>query len=109
MEIPLGVEWRGSEGFDRQGMQPAADKILQRIIHKAMARHAGAAGEHRRGNPHPEMGAKTALVGPSVARMRCAFVDDFEAGGRQEFLEAIAQRVGSDSGTHDFEAPSSGR
>ena len=56
------MTWRAS-GRASTTMQALVDEISQGIIHKAMARHAGPAVEHWRGNAHPEMGAAAAGVG----------------------------------------------
>ena len=100
-----------SERFDRQGMQAPGYKILQRIIHKAMARYAGASFEEGRGYAHPEMGAGPGAVGPRVAGVRRTFIEHFERGGGKKFREALAQRFGGDAGagSHDFEVSSCGR
>ncbi len=98
-----------SESFDGEGVQAPGYKILQRIIHKAMARYAGEAFEARRGNPHPEMGAKARAVGPCMAGVSRALIDHFERGWRQKFRQTPVQRLRGDAGTHDFEASSWGR
>ena len=85
-------------------MQASGYEILERIIHKAMAHHAGLAGERRGSNPHPEMGAKTGAIGPGVTGMGDAFIDHFELRGRKEFRQALVQRLGRDAsaGAHNF-------
>jgi hypothetical protein len=42
-----GISWESSEHFDREGVHAPVDENLQRIIHKAMLRHAGPAGKQR--------------------------------------------------------------
>ena len=92
-------------------MQAPVDKILQRIIHKAMARDAGASFEKRRGNANPEMGAGAGAVRPRVAGVRRTFIEHFERGGGKKFRQTPSQRFGGDSSAaaHDFEVSSCGR
>ncbi len=52
-----------------------------------MLRHAAQAGERRGPDAHAEMRAVAQAVGARVARVRGAFVDDFQRGGR----EGVAQ------------------
>jgi len=75
-------------------MDTLVDKILQRIIHKAMARHARFSGEKGRRNAHPEMGAKTGAVGTGVPSVQAAFVDHFELQRVQSFAKALGHLFG---------------
>jgi len=74
------------------------DKILQRIIHKAMLGHAGFSGKKRRSNAHPEMGAKTGSVGASVPGVGGAFIDHFELLGLQHIAQALCHLFGKGVG-----------
>jgi hypothetical protein len=99
----------GSESFNCKGVYAPVDENLEGIIHKAVTGHPGLAGKAGTVDSHPEVGSESAAVGPRMARMGLAFVEYFEAGRRQEFLEPLAHRFGRDSGTHDFDVPSSGK
>ena len=70
-------------------MQALVHKILQRIIHKAVALNTRLAGELRRRDTDPEMGAVTGSIGAHMARMLGTFVQHLQRGRS----EALAQTL----------------
>jgi hypothetical protein len=89
-----------SESLDREGVYAPVDENLEGIIHKAVTGHPGLAGKAGTVDSHPEVGSESAAVGPRMARMGLAFVEYFEAGRRQEFLEPLPHRFGRHSRAH---------
>mgnify|MGYP006198678367 CR=1 FL=1 len=73
-------------------MQAGVGEIAQRIIHKAMLRHAALAGEGGGGDAHPEMGSIAQAVGAGVPGVGRAFVDDFQPGRAEGRVQGGLQR-----------------
>src|SRR4051812_21838531 len=90
----------GSGCLDGEGVYAALHEIAQGIIHKAMLRDPGAAGEERGGDPHAEMRAGAGAVRACMARVLEALVDDFDVRRLQLLAQALLERLGRDAGAH---------
>ena len=69
-------------------MQAGVGEFLQRIIHKAVLRHAALSGEGGATNAHAEMGTETQSVGTRMARVGGTFVEHFQLGGGKHFAQS---------------------
>ena len=76
----------GSDHFNGYRVYTLVDEILQRIIHKPMACHAGFASEQRGADTHPEMAPESRAIGAGMACMGGTFVQHFEVAGLQHIL-----------------------
>ena len=78
----------GVFSLNGQGMQPLVYEILQRIIHKAMACHAGQSREAFAGHADREMAT---FLGTGMAGVQVAVILDFDGrwvqGGAQGGLD----------------------
>ena len=77
-------------------MQPGRECGLQCIIHKPVGGHPVQPGQGRGRDAHPKMRAMALAVGPRVAGMRRALVDDLQARGgegRAQQLSYVIERT----------------
>jgi len=89
-QIGPAVAW-STDHFYRQGVQTPVDEFLQRIIHKAVAGHAGLSFELWGLYAHPEMAAGTGVVGAGVSGMLPTLVEHLEGQRRQAIAQALFQ------------------
>ena len=75
------------QNFDGKRVQANRHQRLHGIIHKAVAGDPCFAGKQRGSDAHPKVRAKAAVIGPDVARVLVAFVND----GQSQGLQALAQ------------------
>ena len=79
------------EGFDGQGVQPAIQKFLQRIIHKAVTSEPAHARKALAADAHPKMRAIAGITRTRMPGMGSTFVDHLKLERRQALDQAGVQ------------------
>ena len=93
--------------LDGQRMQPLVNKILQCIIHKAVARNAALAIKQRRSHTNAKVRAGTLRIGARMAGVRSTFVNHLQGRGLQYGLQSrLNGRDSRQSGRCTHAAPS---
>jgi hypothetical protein len=77
-------------------MDTLVDEILQRIIHKPVARHPCQGIESRASNADSEVGSLSAAIGAGMPGMGCALIQNLQGLGVEPLAQSPSQVIRTD-------------